>query len=41
MNDIQENKLSAYQAVDKTLNTDDHKAIWTPSPQLPRIGNPV
>jgi hypothetical protein len=32
MNDIQENKLSAYEAVEKTLNTDEHKAIWTPVP---------
>ena len=29
MNDIQENKLSAYEAVDNVLNSDEHKAIDT------------
>jgi hypothetical protein len=28
MNDLQENKLSSYEAVDFVLNTDAHKAIW-------------
>jgi hypothetical protein len=37
MNDIQENKLSAYKAVVTVLNTDEHKAIWTPHPNFTEL----